>query len=842
MSLELIYTSAAKGLRPSSSGFCTVAATGGMSKAVATKLEGLSAYDFHYKLSDPNAASNPANFSHTVVQLGGSMHSVLSRVGFCGPDFSGRANKIAHHVLLSDEDRLQIGPAEMMLQMREQIFCEQYSDPPRDLPPRPLSQQLSDTPKASAMARTWRQLSGDAGWAGPLAKAFVDNGRTPAYVIYEPGVDVLRLMAESLSLLPPAQRWQVNFATYYTSLPAGCFYHWRAVLAGSRAVAESRRFPNAAVIDLTRPLPAAPDDDYSAAARKGRQVAVAAPVSQDREAAAPIKVAPLVAPRGQRAPRRSDKATRSAVAELAERKVQLPAGRAINASPTSRKLAIVFGILAMLLLVSNAVTLVLWQNDAGTGGETASAEGDRPAGADISPDEGASAEVDTQPDEGTSVEADTKPAEGTQPDEGTSVEADTKPAEGASAEGGPRPEEGIPGGDDIVSAPSGLVSRAEVVDCEKTVPRCEQQDGTNPADLQFSYKVPGAVRFVESPSDVDVKLEITDDSGDAASAELLARKTPDDDWKRVATCTLAGDTLTVLYHVDYLAEKERKTIVIEVASRAKEKVYQCRELPLKKRIDLAWGYDDNGVVIKPNANKYSTALGAYIREDTEEVPGRTPSHLPKLWRQLELAGDKLAKPKVKLATWLGKRDSSPFPLVRLDKLDLDKLDVSLRFTGPETGTGRREIEIVVGHGCLADLKQKAKVPALLAAIDDIKGKVDAASKDLQEKEERCKGNNVSDEEGKARDAASKKHAELEKLLEDLQKKVGPEGDEYYKAATDALLKRIGGLKAAINNKHVDIKDPWGMPVVRVNLRFLPKKKVDKELIRLIGLARIFHEY
>ena len=92
MSLELIYTSAPNGLRPGSNGFCTVAATGGMSKGVASKLEGLSAYDFHYSLSDPQAAKNPANFSHITTKFGGNTYSVLSRVGFCGPDFTGRAN------------------------------------------------------------------------------------------------------------------------------------------------------------------------------------------------------------------------------------------------------------------------------------------------------------------------------------------------------------------------------------------------------------------------------------------------------------------------------------------------------------------------------------------------------------------------------------------------------------------------------------------------------------------------------------------------------------------------------------------------------------------------------
>ena len=44
MSWELYYTSANRGLRPHSSGFCTVARTDGMSAAVVERLESLSSY------------------------------------------------------------------------------------------------------------------------------------------------------------------------------------------------------------------------------------------------------------------------------------------------------------------------------------------------------------------------------------------------------------------------------------------------------------------------------------------------------------------------------------------------------------------------------------------------------------------------------------------------------------------------------------------------------------------------------------------------------------------------------------------------------------------------------
>ena len=280
MSFELIYTSAPKGLRSASSGFSTVAATAGISKLAMMKLEGLSAYEFCFNLSDPNANLNPSNFAHTTIQVGAERHSVLSRVGFAGPDYSGRANKIAHHFLLSSHDLLTVGPAEMMVQMNDGIFCHEWRDQPKELPARSLAGTLSPGQTSGGPASHWQQVTGDAGWAGMLAKAFQDNAKLPAYVVFTPGLDVLPLFVEGLAILPPAQRWRVSFSTYYTSMPAGCFYNWRAVLAGSTAAREMARFPNATVIDLTTQLAHAPANRYTLAARTGESL-TEPPVAQE---------------------------------------------------------------------------------------------------------------------------------------------------------------------------------------------------------------------------------------------------------------------------------------------------------------------------------------------------------------------------------------------------------------------------------------------------------------------------------------------------------------------------------------------------------------------------------
>ena len=58
-----------------------------------------------------------------------------------------------------------------------------------------------------------------------------------------------------MMLLPPRERWNVTFNTYFTSLPAGATCAWRCMLADSDELRELRRHPRMEILDLTRPLP-----------------------------------------------------------------------------------------------------------------------------------------------------------------------------------------------------------------------------------------------------------------------------------------------------------------------------------------------------------------------------------------------------------------------------------------------------------------------------------------------------------------------------------------------------------------------------------------------------------
>ena len=100
MSQELIYTSAPRGLKPGSQGFCTVVSTQGISASLAQRLEALSGYRHVFPPPDPNARLNPVLFSHLVFSVAGRRCHVLSRVCDAGLDHTQRTNKFAHHVVL----------------------------------------------------------------------------------------------------------------------------------------------------------------------------------------------------------------------------------------------------------------------------------------------------------------------------------------------------------------------------------------------------------------------------------------------------------------------------------------------------------------------------------------------------------------------------------------------------------------------------------------------------------------------------------------------------------------------------------------------------------------------
>jgi hypothetical protein len=279
MSQELMYTSVPRGLRPGSSGFCTAAKTAGMSGALEEKLELLSGYRALYPAGHREESKNPIAYAHWRVTAG-KAYSILSRVCFAGLDYTRRPSKFAHHLVLDVAEQVEAGPAWVL--MREGVMEERWSGEPVEIE---RGREIPDGENPARICVEWQRATGDAGWAGVLAEAFVVDGKRPAYVIYPAGMRMLPLIDEAVALLPVDLRWKVTFNTYFTDLPADQRCAWRCAVAGTVAANDAPRFATSGIIiDLTKNLGEAPECAYVELARTGvyaqRELAMVAAAAQ----------------------------------------------------------------------------------------------------------------------------------------------------------------------------------------------------------------------------------------------------------------------------------------------------------------------------------------------------------------------------------------------------------------------------------------------------------------------------------------------------------------------------------------------------------------------------------
>jgi hypothetical protein len=264
MSYELFYTSAPKGLRPGARGYCTVAATQGLPAALMEKLESLSGYSALFPPLDTKASLNPVAYSHLRISVSGKPYSVLSRTCAAGVDYTERANKFAHHVALEPDERPSAGPAWLLEQPG--FMATKWDGVVRQITTaRPIpAGQISTNP-----CTAWEELTGDAGWAGVLAEAFLANSNRTAYLIFEPGMDLLPLISEACRLLPANRRWELGFTSYAAGLPQGIACAWRGVVAKSADAKAARNAGSSLVIDLTGRLEEAKGGRFVRQAREG---------------------------------------------------------------------------------------------------------------------------------------------------------------------------------------------------------------------------------------------------------------------------------------------------------------------------------------------------------------------------------------------------------------------------------------------------------------------------------------------------------------------------------------------------------------------------------------------
>jgi hypothetical protein len=245
-----------------------------MPSALIEKVESLSGYRPLFPPNDPRASLSPVNHSHLQITLGGSIYHVLSRTCFAGLDYTDRTNKFAHHVILEPNELPPGGPAWLL---RQPCFMEtRWDGQVRQLP---AGRVPPNGDARLSVCAEWQKQTGDAGWAGVIVDSFLKDPERPAFLLFDPGTDLLPLVAEALALLPPDQRWNVNFCTYLSGLPAGMNCAWRGVPRNSEEAMAAQRSPGALVINLVAKMGKAPAGPMVEAARTGRPPARGTPAA-----------------------------------------------------------------------------------------------------------------------------------------------------------------------------------------------------------------------------------------------------------------------------------------------------------------------------------------------------------------------------------------------------------------------------------------------------------------------------------------------------------------------------------------------------------------------------------
>ena len=264
MSQELLYTSAPTGLKSGSRGFATVLCTAGMASNISTRLETLSGYRHVFSPQDPQASHNPVSWSHLRLTINGQPTSILSRIAAYGVDYSGRTNKLAHHVVPTPAELAKAGPAWMLLQSSwVRSDWDGSCQTPASGPALPSGNQPVE------VCQRWEQTTGDAGWGGVVAESIASSASKPLWIVFsiDQLASLLGLINESIALLPVSQRWRATFSTYYTNLPPEIDCKVRCVLVGTE---EAKLAPaRGTVIDLTKTLAPAAASAYVETARTG---------------------------------------------------------------------------------------------------------------------------------------------------------------------------------------------------------------------------------------------------------------------------------------------------------------------------------------------------------------------------------------------------------------------------------------------------------------------------------------------------------------------------------------------------------------------------------------------
>jgi hypothetical protein len=192
MSFELIHTSVPRDL-DGQSGFGVAAMTRDLPRPLREALVARS------DGSELDASADRA-ISYAVCHVGGSAWPVLTCVTRCGADWSGRANRVAHHLVLEPSDRCAEGPIALARLFR--FATEVPEVGVRSAPALPQPLKVSDQPDGV-----------DPAWFDLLAERLSAPDASSVAVRLPHGLDPLVLLTAITARVEPRRRWAVQWST-----------------------------------------------------------------------------------------------------------------------------------------------------------------------------------------------------------------------------------------------------------------------------------------------------------------------------------------------------------------------------------------------------------------------------------------------------------------------------------------------------------------------------------------------------------------------------------------------------------------------------------------------------
>ncbi len=111
MPLELIFTSVPKGVKPGSTGYCTVAKHKGIDRLLDQAIEKICYYELM------NHPAKPVVCAYRIMRLNTGIFHVLTRTVYSGSDHTGRTNYLSHNLIFDQREAVSqsVSPADIFL-------------------------------------------------------------------------------------------------------------------------------------------------------------------------------------------------------------------------------------------------------------------------------------------------------------------------------------------------------------------------------------------------------------------------------------------------------------------------------------------------------------------------------------------------------------------------------------------------------------------------------------------------------------------------------------------------------------------------------------------------------